>query len=454
VDDAGLDALEELASDIGEPERCEAMLSRALGEVFDGPLVRKLLGRRATVRAELLANKPGAAEDLKRLHELAPADADVMERLSALYTELADYRGMVQLYEDQILRGRDQAQRAELARKVAQLWEETLDDAREAADAWRRVLRMKPGDAEAAAGLDRAKSNMLKRASQDGEVALLRSDAPPPVVRTPPPPQHVEEPPAEEAGSTETAGSAEATDVVPAGEAVVPPVEGQASAPAETPAPEAPPAPKAKRRKGRKAQSSEASIEAASAATPVPARSRDEEQTMEAPIAEVLKAAAASAEQSPPASSEAEAAPPAEAITSPPPGANGAGAPDPDGEIDVDMSSLEEPSPPVRSSTPPPLPPTNRGSRTPPPPPPTRSTSGHPPMPPSMRASKPPPPPSMRASRSPPPPPRSPVGAAQLAGRFPDFAERPSDATEVRQPDLAPPPEEDGEEIEDDELFE
>jgi len=31
-----------------------------------------------------------------------------MERLSALYTELADYRGMVQLYEDQILRGRDQ----------------------------------------------------------------------------------------------------------------------------------------------------------------------------------------------------------------------------------------------------------------------------------------------------------------------------------------------------------
>jgi hypothetical protein len=74
-------------------------------------------------------------------------------------------------------------------------------------------------------------------------------------------------------------------------------------------------------------------------------------------------------------------------------------------------------------------------------------------MPPSMRASKPPPPPSMRASRSPPPPPRSPVGAAQLAGRFPDFAERPSDATEVRQPNLNPP-EEDGEEIEDDELFE
>ena len=57
----------------------------------------------------------------------------------------------------------------------------------------------------------------------------------------------------------------------------------------------------------------------------------------------------------------------------------------------------------------------------------------------------------MRVSRSapPPPPPRSPA----LAGRFADYAERPSDATEVRQPDLTPP-EEDGEEIEDDELFE
>ena len=56
---------------------------------------------------------------------------------------------MVQLYEDQILRGKDMNARAELARKVARMWEEQLADPREAADAWRRVLRMKPGDAEA-----------------------------------------------------------------------------------------------------------------------------------------------------------------------------------------------------------------------------------------------------------------------------------------------------------------
>ena len=57
--------------------------------------------------------------------------------------------------------------RTDLARKVARLWEEKLMDAREAADAWRRVLRMKSGDSEAAEGLDRAKSNMLKRSTSD-----------------------------------------------------------------------------------------------------------------------------------------------------------------------------------------------------------------------------------------------------------------------------------------------
>ena len=166
VDDEPLAALERLADEVGEPRRAEAVLSRALEEVFDGPLVRKLLARRAAVRREKLADPPGAAADLKRLHDLSPADTAVMDQLSLLYVELEDYRGMVQLYEDQILRGKEPAARAELARNVARLWQEKLNDPREAADAWRRVLRMKPGDTEAVAGLELAKANMLKRTSE------------------------------------------------------------------------------------------------------------------------------------------------------------------------------------------------------------------------------------------------------------------------------------------------
>lgn len=200
VDEAGLDTLEDLAASVGDLKRAEQVLARALAEVFDGPLVRKLLARRATLRAERLDDKRGAAEDLKRLHDLAPSDAEVMDKLSALYTDLQDFRGMVQLYEDQILRGRDPAGRAELARKVARLWEERLGDPREAADAWRRVLRMKSGDPEATAGLERAKSNMLKRPSPEGSIPPPAAPPEPTTEEAPPPPP---EPPTEETAAAE-----------------------------------------------------------------------------------------------------------------------------------------------------------------------------------------------------------------------------------------------------------
>jgi tetratricopeptide (TPR) repeat protein len=171
VDAPTLDALDALARDVREPRRAEATLSHALAEVFEGPLLRQLLARRAKLRREELDDRLGAATDLKKLYDLSPSDPAVLEELSALLTELGDHRAMVQLYEDQILRGKEVTSRAELARKVAQLWERELGDPREAADAWRRVLRMKPGDPEATAGLEGAKANMLRRPS-----ALMESD--------------------------------------------------------------------------------------------------------------------------------------------------------------------------------------------------------------------------------------------------------------------------------------
>src|SRR5262249_43714373 len=157
-----------------------------LEEVFDGPLVRKLLHRRAKLR-HAIGDKKGAAIDLKRLHDLSPADQEVMNDLSNLLMSLGDHRGMIQLYEDQILPGRDPAQRAELARKVARLWEEELGDAREAADAWRRVLRMKAGDQEATQGLDRAKTGKLKRAEPRPVQPDAAPETPLPVAPAEPP---------------------------------------------------------------------------------------------------------------------------------------------------------------------------------------------------------------------------------------------------------------------------
>jgi tetratricopeptide (TPR) repeat protein len=185
-----LDALDALGREVNDLRRSEATITRALTEVFDGPLVRQLLGRRAKLRREDLDDKPGAAADLKKLHDLSPTDQAVMDDLSGLLTELGDYRGMVQLYEDQILRGKDMSARAELARKVARMWEEQLQDPREAADAWRRVLRMKQGDTEATAGLERAKTNMLKKPDPDASDAYA-----PPKLQQSTPPKALSEPP-------------------------------------------------------------------------------------------------------------------------------------------------------------------------------------------------------------------------------------------------------------------
>jgi cellulose synthase operon protein C len=187
VDDASLDALETLGRELGDLPRVEATLSRALEEVFDGPLVRKLLQRRARLRRDAIGDKKGASVDFKKLHDLSPSDLDVMNELSNLLTDLGDHRGMIQLYEDQILRGRDPSIRAELARKVARLWEEELGDAREAADAWRRVLRMKAGDQEATQGLERAKTGKLKRPPPRPVMPSTPPAGPAPAVASAPP---------------------------------------------------------------------------------------------------------------------------------------------------------------------------------------------------------------------------------------------------------------------------
>jgi len=184
VDSLTLDMLESMGIDGGDPRRAEAALSHALGEVFDGPLVRQLLGRRAKIRRDQLIEPVNAAADLKKLHDLSPQDQGVMDELAGLLMELRDYKSLVQLYEDQILRGKDMNARAELARKVARIWEEQLADAREAADAWRRVMRMKAGDTEATQGLERAKGNQLKKPEGDPKLVY----APPKLVSEQPVP--------------------------------------------------------------------------------------------------------------------------------------------------------------------------------------------------------------------------------------------------------------------------
>ena len=203
VEKEALDALEGLGEQVGDLKRVEESIGKALEQVFDGPLVRQLVAHRADLRRNRLGDLPGAAEDMKRLHDLSPHDKAITDDLHALLVELRDWRSVVQLLEDQILRGKDPGVRADLARQAAELWEERLADPRESADAWRRVLRMKPGDADAQAGLERAKANMLKKPMSQlppdpGELPAMPNMAAPKAPReaTPEPPVVTPEPPA------------------------------------------------------------------------------------------------------------------------------------------------------------------------------------------------------------------------------------------------------------------
>jgi hypothetical protein len=231
VEAPSLDALDELAHEVDNPRRAEETISRALAEVFDGPLVRQLLTRRSKIRREQLKDRAGAASDLRKLHDLSPSDQALMDELSSLLMDLGDYRSMVQVYEDQLLRGKDMTARSELARKVARMWEEQLEDPREAADAWRRVLRMKAGDAEATAGLERAKSTMLKKLDSDAPDAYAPPKLGPPVTVMPPPGSPSGSPPSGSppSGSPSGSPSASSSELPPE-----PPKEESRAVPAET----------------------------------------------------------------------------------------------------------------------------------------------------------------------------------------------------------------------------
>ncbi len=399
VDDVNLDALEALADDAGEPLRIKQVLDRALEEVFDGPLVRKLLARRATLLRDRLDDRRGAADDLKRLHDLSPSDQAVSDQLAQLYRELGDWRGMVQLYEDQILRGKDPAARAEIARLVARLWEERLQDPREAADAWRRVLRMKAGDEEAQEGLQRAKSNMLKKADDAPDVPSPPKPAAP-VVEPPPrsAPKAAELPDADdeaaEGGPTDPGGDemrdlASAPDPPPA--AAMGKEEGAAPAPApvalEGPAPVSPPpaavAPVPPPGPPPRTPPPPPAVGvAALPVSPLP--------VLPLPLSGGLPSAgvATGVGSSSPRPS---APPPPPSHLGPPPVPSTPAMPPP-------SPSRVPPPPPPPGGRPPPPPP---GSRVPPPPPPTPSRM--PPPPPPPPGGRPPPPPP--GSRVPPPPP-------------------------------------------------
>ena len=177
--DDNLKTLRSFESEDGDGTAAADALRFALGGVFDANQSRTLLLESARVKRERMNDAKGAAEDLRAAYDLAPADAALWSALTSTLREAGDFRGLVSAYEDRLVRERDTATRQEFARIVARIWSDDLVDAREAADAWRRLLRLAPGDAEAQSGLEKARGSLVGNPSVPPPASLRARPTPP-----------------------------------------------------------------------------------------------------------------------------------------------------------------------------------------------------------------------------------------------------------------------------------
>ncbi len=157
-----LDAVEKLAVDGGRVERLDARLETMIAETMSDAVAAALLRRRGHILHAHLDKPSEAADAYRRLWALRPDDPKVLSRLRICLIETGRIQELISATERALARRTDRAQRLQLMRDIAELWEE-VHNSWEALDAWKRVLSDAPDDARAAEAVAR-----LERAQKRG----------------------------------------------------------------------------------------------------------------------------------------------------------------------------------------------------------------------------------------------------------------------------------------------
>ncbi len=143
-----LEALARIASARGEPARALTYLrDLSATAVGDARVLCRYACRMAEVHLRI-GDVANARSEYQRALELQPGDARAFEGLKKLAKESGDHltlAGVLQR-EAEISRGGEQLARY---RELARLWEEPLERSEDAIEAWKKVLELAPGDAEA-----------------------------------------------------------------------------------------------------------------------------------------------------------------------------------------------------------------------------------------------------------------------------------------------------------------
>ncbi len=156
----------------GDDEAAEA-LARLYAQTAQWPALVRLLEERAPTPERLrriaalcitrLDDNARAIDALQRARAIDPADPETGRALLAAYHAGGRWSALQDLYGD-LVRRRPPPERPALLRGLAGMLEAHMGDARAAADAWRALLRLVPGDAHAMGELDRLERAADRRA--------------------------------------------------------------------------------------------------------------------------------------------------------------------------------------------------------------------------------------------------------------------------------------------------
>lgn len=169
-DDPTRQGLERLAEELEAWDRLADSYAAAIAASSDEIVRRELLGALAGVYDEKLADPRNALDALSRLSELDPSDPEPLERMNMLCVLLGDWPKLVAVLQKKAEISLDEAETAEILRRVGSLKAEMLDDEPGAVAAYERALEIEPESIET---LDRLIELHEKRDDAKRLVALV-----------------------------------------------------------------------------------------------------------------------------------------------------------------------------------------------------------------------------------------------------------------------------------------
>lgn len=150
-----LDALEAASDRLGRDDELDRHLEHLIEEALDSATAADLLRRRGRRLEEKLGRYEDAADVFRQLISVRRDDHDAADHLIVCLRKAGKHQDMLIALDREIRSAEDPERKLQLMREVASVWEKELANKWEAIDAYKKILKVAPGDAEATAAIER-----------------------------------------------------------------------------------------------------------------------------------------------------------------------------------------------------------------------------------------------------------------------------------------------------------